>query len=102
MASHLAQAAKQLDMQMWPAPAVRLFLGEMTPAETLAATDHKDPKKKNEQVCQGNLYAAEFVLLQGEKEEALRLYRAAASSCPKSFIEWAAATAAIRALDRRR
>jgi hypothetical protein len=69
-----------------------IILYSMTTGEPLAG----------EQVCQGNLYAAEFVLLQGEKEEALRLYRAAASSCPKSFIEWAAATAAIRALGKGR
>jgi lipoprotein NlpI len=94
--SHLAQAAMQLDMQAWPAPVVRLFVGEMTPAATLAATNDKDPKKKRAQVCQANLYGAEFVLLQKQKEEALRLYREAASDCPKSFIEWAAATAALR------
>jgi tetratricopeptide (TPR) repeat protein len=96
--SPLAQAAKQLEMTAWPAPVVRLFLGETTLAETIAAADDKDATKKRRQVCDANLYGAEFLLLQGRKQEALDLYRLAASDCPNDLIEWSAANAALQVL----
>lgn len=44
--SHLAEATAQLDMTKWPAPIVRLFLGETTPEEVFAAADDADANKK--------------------------------------------------------
>ena len=47
----LPQATTQLDMTKWPAPVVRLFLGQMTEeAVFTAAADDPDPKKKKDQV----------------------------------------------------
>ncbi|WP_204275497.1 hypothetical protein, partial [Enterobacter hormaechei] len=34
---HLREAMGRLDMTKWPAPVVRMLLGDETPAETLAA-----------------------------------------------------------------
>jgi lipoprotein NlpI len=96
--SPLAQASKQLDMTAWPAPVVRLFLGELTLAETLAAADDKDAAKKRGQVCDANLYGAELELLQSQQDEALHLYRLAAIDCPNDSIESIAANSALRAL----
>ena len=85
--SHLAQASKQLDMTSWPAPVVRLFLGELSPAQTLAAADDNDPKTKQARVCQANFYSGELALLQGAKNEAIRLFQLAASDCRQnSFV----------------
>jgi lipoprotein NlpI len=49
--SHLAQYASQVDKKMWPAPVIRLFLGEMTPSQVLAAADDKNAKTKQGHVC---------------------------------------------------
>jgi lipoprotein NlpI len=87
--SHLAEAAKRLDMGAWPAPVVRLFLGEATPAAVLSAADHADPIKKKEQVCEANFYGAEYALLQNKKDEVLRLYRLAASNRPQPSLRLA-------------
>jgi len=38
-ASRLAQAVSRIDMTVWPAPVIRLFLGQLTPAAVLAAAD---------------------------------------------------------------
>jgi lipoprotein NlpI len=70
--SHLAQAAKELDMTAWPAPVVRLLLGQMTPAEVLAAADNPDAKTKKGQICEANFYSGELALSQGTKDEAIR------------------------------
>jgi tetratricopeptide (TPR) repeat protein len=39
--SRLAQASAALDMAAWPAPVIRMFLGQMTPAAVLAAADDR-------------------------------------------------------------
>ncbi|MFY9895001.1 MAG: tetratricopeptide repeat protein [Xanthobacteraceae bacterium] len=96
--SHLAQAAKQLDMTAWPAPVVRLFLGELRPAQALAAADDKDQKTKQGQVCEAIFYTGELALLQGARADAARVFRLAASECPHGFVEWGAANAELKAL----
>ena len=96
--SHLAQATKQLNMAAWPAPLVRLFLGETSFDAAIDAAGDKDATRNHRKVCDANLYGAEFVALQGRKEEALELYQLAAGNCPNDFIEWTAANAALREL----
>ena len=92
------QATAQIDMTKWPAPVIRLFLGQLTPAAVLAAADDPDPTTKKGQVCEANFYSGELALRRSAKDEAARLFRLAASDCPKSFTEWGAANAELKAL----
>ena len=94
----LSQAISTIDMTKWPAPVIRMFLGQMTPAAVLAAADDPDATKKKGQVCEANFYSGELALRQGAKDEATRLFRLAASDCPKDFIEWPAANAELKSL----
>ena len=94
--SRLAQTTKQVDMKAFTAPVVRLFLGEATPAELRAIAEQKDAKPWER--CDASFYVAEFVLLNGRKAEALRLYRQAVKDCPPTYQEWTAAHAALRSL----
>jgi len=96
--SRLPQAFARIDMTKWPAPIIRLFLGQLTPATLFAAADDRDAKTKRGQVCEANFYGAELALQQSAKDEAERLFRLAAADCPKSFTEWNAAIAELRAL----
>jgi lipoprotein NlpI len=96
--SRLPQAVSQLDMTAWPAPVIRLFLGQMTPEAVLAAADDRDAYKKKVQVCEANFYSGEFALQRGVKEEAERRFRFAVAECPKRFVEWSAARAELTAL----
>ena len=93
--SHLAEAAKQLDMKAWPAPAIRLFLGETSIEQTLAAASHDDPRVKATQTCEANFYSGEFALLKKNKKEAQRLLKLAADNCPPTFVESTAAVAEL-------
>ena len=90
----------RLDMTKWPAPLVRMLLGDETPEATLAAADDPDATKKSEQVCEANFYIAEFQRLQHHDEDALRLYRLALRDCPRDFIEFTAATNALRVMGK--
>ena len=85
-------------MTAWPAPVIRMFLGQMTPAAALAAADDPDATKKKGQVCEANFYSGELALRQGAKDDAARLFRLAASDCPHDFTEWPAANAELKAL----
>jgi tetratricopeptide (TPR) repeat protein len=96
--SHLPMVLAQVDMTKWPAPLIRLYLGQLTWAEALAATDDADAHTKEGHVCEANFYLGELALQQENKEEATRLFRLAGDDCPKDFAEWPAAMAELRAL----
>jgi tetratricopeptide (TPR) repeat protein len=96
--SSLVQAASKIDMTKWPAPLIRLFLGQTTADAVVASADDPNPTTKSEQMCEANFYSGEFALRQGAKDEAIRLFRLAASGCRKMFDEWAAANTELKAL----
>jgi lipoprotein NlpI len=87
-------------MTKWPAPLVRMMLGDRPPEAALAAANDPDATTTDEQVCEANFYTAEFLRLQHRDEEALRLYRSALSGCPHDFIEYTAATNALRVMGK--
>jgi len=99
-AGSLAQAAARFNMTKWPAPVVRLFLGETTPDAVIAAARDPDPVTRRGQLCEANFYAGEFALQQGATPDAARLFRLAAADCPREFIEGPAANAELAALDQ--
>ncbi len=61
----------------------------------MKAAEDPDATTKTGQVCEANFYTAELSRLQGQSDEALRLYRAAISDCPKGFDEYHAARPAL-------
>jgi tetratricopeptide (TPR) repeat protein len=98
--SSLPEATAHFDMTKWPAPVIRLFLGETTPAAVLAAADDPDPTTRRGQLCEANFYSGELALQQGAREEAARLFRLAAVGCARDFVEGSAANAELNALDQ--
>jgi len=96
--SRLPQAVAKIDMVAWPAPVIRMFLGQMTPADALAAADDPDAGKKKGRVCEANFYGGELALLTRAQDEVTHLFRLAASDCPKNFDEWGAANVELKAL----
>ncbi len=94
--SYLSQATSDIDMKAWPAPVIRMFIGQMTPDAVLAEANGAAPPHKNAQVCEANFYAGEWALRTGTKDEATKLFRVAAGICPKDFLESSAANAELR------
>ena len=93
--SHLAEAAKQLDMTAWPAPVIHHFLGELDIEQTYGAAFDTDPRIKAAQTCEANFYSGELALLKKDRKEAQRLLKLASDQCPPSFIEFTAALAEL-------
>jgi lipoprotein NlpI len=96
--SRLADATAQIDMTKWPAPVIRLYLGQMTPEAVLAAAAHRDASKQKSQVCEANFFSGQLALQQGKKDEATRLLRIAEEGCPKDSFQLIAASDELKAL----
>lgn len=96
--SRLALQIAQLDMTNWPAPVVRLYLGQMTPQAALAAAADADAATEKGQTCEANFYSGELALLQGAKDEATRLFRLAVSGCPRHYVEFVVANTELKTL----
>jgi len=94
-AKRLREQSAQLDMTAWPAPVMREFLGESNAAQTLAAAQNNDPKLNRGRSCEANFYSGEFALLGKNKQQALQMLKRAASDCPRSYVEAAAAMAEV-------
>jgi tetratricopeptide (TPR) repeat protein len=94
----LTQTSSQIDMTVWPAPIIRLFMGQATLAAVQTSADDPDAAKKKGQICELNFYAGELSLLKKANDEAISFFRLASSACPHSFIEWGAANAELKAL----
>jgi lipoprotein NlpI len=97
----LAEAAKQIDMTAWPAPVIRLYLGQLTPEAVLAAAADATPRIKQQALCEANFYIGELALQQGKADEAKRLFALAVADCRKTLTAYAGATAELKALDER-
>jgi tetratricopeptide (TPR) repeat protein len=96
--SSLSAGAAKLDTARWPAPIVRLFLGQTTSAEALAAAADPNAAIQIGQVCEANFYSGEWALRQSNKDAAASLFTNAARDCPKTFIERGASIAELKAL----
>ena len=96
----LASAAKGVDMKVWPAPIIQFYRGEIDRNVLRAATQSRDPITHGEQTCEANFYLGEWHLLENAKAEADPFIFYAATSCPKTFVEWAAARTERRLIER--
>lgn len=94
----LKELSGKLDMTSWPAPVIRLYLGQLTAPAVLAAAADRDPQTARSRICEANFYTGELALLSGRKEAAARLFSAAAMDCPLSVSEWESAAAELKAM----
>ena len=95
--STLEQALLQIEMAAWPAPVIRLFLGETTPAALLASAKDSDPKKSRERLCEANFFVGQLALQRGSKEEAKRAFQIVVRDCPPEVLAMGAAAAELSA-----
>jgi lipoprotein NlpI len=94
----LAEAAKEIDMTGWPAPVIRLYLGQLTPEAVLAAAANANPRIRQQAVCEANFYIGELALQQGKADQAKQLFSLVTANCRKTLTAYAGATAELKAL----
>jgi lipoprotein NlpI len=85
--SALKEASAKIDMTTWPAPLIRLYLGQLTPEATLAAADNPNAETQRGQVCEANFYEGVLDVRAGQKADAARRFNSAAKDCPDAYLE---------------
>jgi tetratricopeptide (TPR) repeat protein len=88
--SRLAGDETGVDMKAWPAPIIRLYLGETTYEAVLTAAADPAAKTKAARLCDTNFFAGELALQRAEKAKAARLLRLATAAECGITIAWAA------------
>ena len=82
----LGEAAEQAGLAAWPAPLIRLFLGQAGKEAVLAAVEAEtDPPRKRKAMCEAKFFLSQFALKRGEKDEAVHLLRLGAKECDLSW-----------------
>jgi lipoprotein NlpI len=94
----LERHSQRQDLTKWPGAVVAFYLGKIDEKAMYTAAENSDPKKKGEQMCEANFYAAEAKLLKNETEGAIPLLRAAEKECPPTFYEAHGARAELKRL----
>lgn len=97
----LTRGAKGLDMKAWPAPVIRLFAGEIKQDAVLSAAEDADPTVKQAHTCEANFYGGQYALIEGQRDDAVKLFEAAAKDCPHGFLEGIAATAELKGMGQK-
>ena len=92
---------KNVEMNGWPAPLLLMFVGELKPDGALIAADDANPALKEAHTCEANFYGGQHALIGGNRDDAAKLFRAAAKDCPRGFLEGIAATAELKRLDEK-
>jgi lipoprotein NlpI len=112
-AQGFALQARHINSAKWPAPVVNLFLGRLTPEQTLAAASNPDSIKPDsikegmqvpvvltaqQQHCQAEFFVGEYFLLRQEKSNALAHFRTVRDTCPHYLQGYPVATAEMARL----
>jgi tetratricopeptide (TPR) repeat protein len=96
--SQLSKSQKAIDMTVWPAPLVKLYLNQTTFEAVLESAKDSDANKSRGQLCEAQFYGGKWKLFTGAKDDAIKLYRLASEGCPLDYIERVWAGVELKAL----
>lgn len=92
------QDLHSIDSYDWPAPLIKMFIGDAKPEDVTAAALQGDANVVAGHQCEANFYIAEWWLAQKDAVSAKPLLEAAVKNCPKNFIEADAARSELGAI----
>jgi len=92
---------KDVEMKGWPAPVLLMFAGEIKQDAVLEAAEFSDPTHRLAHGCEASFYSGEYALITGNRDEAVKLFQAAAKDCPHGFLEGIAASAELKAMGQK-
>jgi len=97
-ATVLAASIENVDLAKWPGPVIRYYQGEISKGALLEAAADAEPPTAKDQACEAAFYIGESDLLAGRSAEARRSFQQAIEICPKDFVEFNGAQAALNRL----
>ncbi len=86
----MAKEAEKADLTLWPGPALKLYLDEITSDQVLSAAADPNPETQVSRMCEAHFYTAEYALMHQRRTAAEIEFRAARDACPKDYVEYAA------------
>jgi lipoprotein NlpI len=92
---------RDVEMKGWPAPVLLMFVGEIKQDAVLEAADNADPALKLAHTCEANFYGGQYALIASARDDAVKLFEAAAKDCPHGFLEGIAAAAELKGMGRK-
>lgn len=94
----IAQAEASLDLDDWPAPLVKFYLGRAGQPDIDAAVQ-AEAQNMAQRRCEADFYIGEWHLAHIDKDAAKTMLQAAADKCPPTFIEKYAAKVEVARLN---
>lgn len=98
--AELARRAGLLDLNAWPGPVVKFYLGRLKPDAVIAAANHHDVETSRGQGCEAQFYIGLYHSLHGNHVAAIPMLKTAAAACPTSFVEHVMAPVELEKLGR--
>jgi lipoprotein NlpI len=98
-AKDLTRRSAEADPPQWPGPILRLYMGQITAGQLMAAIASSDAYTQKRQLCEANFFAGEDALLHRRRAAAKALLQAASDGCPKTNLHYDAAAAELRRLN---
>jgi lipoprotein NlpI len=96
--SSLSSLSTNADRNKWPDLIAFLYLGKVTAEAVLEAATDPDPMEQLNKQCSAYFYIGESLLIQGQTDEAVRLFRAAVEIKAFDVAECIAAKAELKRL----
>jgi lipoprotein NlpI len=96
----LTDNAAKFDLNRWPGPVLAFYLKRIDANDVMGAARSGDAKTQREQGCEASFYVGEDAVLRQDPDEAIRLLRQARETCPPIFVEYTAAEAELKRLEK--
>ena len=84
----LAAIDSQLDPRQWPAPVIKMYLGQLKPNEVVAAASNPNPRTALMQQCEALFYAGQEYLIRNQPSDARASFEAAVRTGVTEFLEY--------------
>jgi tetratricopeptide (TPR) repeat protein len=95
-----SRQAFRTNLATWPGPAIKMFLGQMSPEELLRATASTEAQAQQNLRCQALFYIGEYHVLNQRVPDGITRLQEALDVCPPDFVQRVAATAELKRLKK--
>lgn len=95
----LISKSKNMNSEVWPAPVVSLFVGDITPVELMDIAKVQGSSDKSDLVSEAYFYSAEYYLLRGEQRKAAEMFRRIVAEGTSALMEYTAAKIELKRLN---
>lgn len=98
--NEFAANAARVKRDVWPGAVLDLYLGALTPTETLAKAQEGAEEDSGRRLCEAQLYAADYGIHRGALTEALDIMKGVVSRCRSFALVYASARAELNLAGR--